>query len=68
MVPDVSHLRVGDKWGRDAINDNKWIEETFTPTVQNRGAQIIAARGASSAASAANGAALMCVSVALLSL
>ena len=35
-------------------NDNEWLENTFIPKVQKRGAEIIAARGASSAASAAN--------------
>jgi len=55
MVPDVNHVQVGDKWGRDLL-DAAWLDKTFTPTVQNRGAQIIAARGASSCASAANAA------------
>ncbi len=55
MVPDVNHTQIGDKWARDVL-DAAWLEKTFTPTVQNRGAQIIAARGASSCASAANAA------------
>ena len=38
------------------INDQAWLEQTFIPTVQKRGAAIIEARGLSSAASAANAA------------
>ena len=38
----------------DVIGDEKWLKETFIPTVQQRGAAIIKARGLSSAASAAN--------------
>lgn len=56
MVPDVNHVKIGSKWGKDVINNQKWIDEEFTKTVQNRGAQIIQARGASSCASAANAA------------
>lgn len=56
MVPDVNHVQINDKWGKDVINDQKWIDTTFTTTVQNRGAQVIAARGASSCASAASAA------------
>jgi len=56
MVPDVNNIRINEKWGREVINDDKWVDEKFVPIVQNRGAQIIAARGASSAASAANAA------------
>ncbi len=41
---------------KEAIADQPWIEDTFIPTVQKRGAAIIEARGASSAASAANAA------------
>ena len=43
------------KWAKDVI-DEKWYRETFIPTIQQRGAAVIAARGASSAASAANAA------------
>ena len=39
-----------------SIGDQSWIEDTFIPTVQKRGAAIIEARGSSSAASAANAA------------
>ena len=40
----------------DSVNDQEWLENDFIPTVQQRGAAIIKARGASSAASAANAA------------
>src|SRR5690606_27075680 len=55
QVPDLSHATVG---GRRAVElvDEAWVDETFIPTVQKRGAAIIEARGASSAASAANAA------------
>ena len=55
QYPDLFHALVG---GELAINkvDKDWYENTFIPTVQQRGAAIIAARGASSAASAANAA------------
>jgi malate dehydrogenase len=53
QVPDPSHVLLdGEPVGFDAA----WVEETFAPTVANRGAAIIAARGASSAASAASAA------------
>ncbi len=55
QVPDLSHATVN---GRRAVElvDAAWVEDTFIPTVQKRGAAIIEARGASSAASAANAA------------
>ena len=55
QVPDLEHATVA---GRDAteIVDRGWVAESFIPTVQKRGAAIIEARGASSAASAANAA------------
>lgn len=75
MVPDVNNALINGKWAKDVINDQKWIDTTFTTTVQNRGAQVrmraenhssvlthffllqvIAARGASSCASAASAA------------
>ena len=40
----------------EVIDDDAWLKETFVPTVQKRGAAVIEARGASSAASAANAA------------
>jgi malate dehydrogenase len=54
MYPDFQNAKI---WGRpatDVINDAGWFEDTFIPTVQQRGAAIIKFRGRSSAASAAN--------------
>ena len=56
QYPDLSHATIGGKWAKDVINDEKWITSTFIPNVQQRGATVINARGASSAASAANAA------------
>jgi malate dehydrogenase len=52
QYPDLSNALVGGVPARSLV-DQKWIEETFIPTVQQRGAAVIKARGASSAASAA---------------
>ena len=52
QYPDLSHALVAGKPARERV-DQKWVEETFIPTVQQRGAAVIKARGASSAASAA---------------
>jgi len=52
QYPDLSHALVAGKPARSLV-DQKWIEESFIPTVQQRGAAVIKARGASSAASAA---------------
>jgi len=54
MYPDFYNARVGGKPAIDAITDDAWFKEAFLPTVQQRGAAIIKARGLSSAASAAN--------------
>lgn len=54
QYPDVFHARVGDENAATLVNDQAWIEDDFIPTVAKRGAAIIAARGSSSAASAAN--------------
>lgn len=54
QYPDLSHARVEGKWAKDVIKDDKWIRNEFIPRVQKRGAEIIGARGASSAASAAS--------------
>ncbi len=54
--PDIFHAHVGGRSAADVIADQSWVEEEFIPTVQKRGAAIIEARGASSAASAANAA------------
>ena len=55
QYPDVFHARVDGKPAVELV-DQEWIERTYIPTVQQRGAAIIEARGASSAASAANAA------------
>jgi malate dehydrogenase len=55
QYPDVLHAAVDGKAAADLV-DAAWIEKEFIPTVQQRGAAIIEARGASSAASAANAA------------
>jgi malate dehydrogenase len=57
QYPDVFHTTVGGKSGFEAAgSDQAWLEKEFIPTVQQRGAAVIEARGASSAASAANAA------------
>jgi malate dehydrogenase len=54
QYPDLFHAEVGGKNAAEAVNDQDWLENTFIPTVAKRGAAIIDARGASSAASAAS--------------
>jgi malate dehydrogenase len=54
QYPDVFHAEVGGKNAAEVVNDQAWIENDFIPTVAKRGAAIIEARGASSAASAAS--------------
>jgi malate dehydrogenase len=56
QYPDVFHAKVSGQNAAEVIDDQQWIESDFIPTVQKRGAAIIEARGASSAASAANAA------------
>ncbi len=56
QYPDLFHAEVGGRNAAEAVGDQAWLESTFIPTVQQRGAAIIEARGASSAASAANAA------------
>lgn len=56
QYPDISHTQIKGKWAPQVINDQTWVRNTFIPAVQQRGAAIINARGASSAASAANAA------------
>lgn len=56
MYPDLFHARVGEQVAAEAVDDQAWIEEEFLPNVGKRGTAIIEARGASSAASAANAA------------
>ncbi|MCW2524613.1 MAG: malate dehydrogenase [Frankiales bacterium] len=56
QYPDLVHAEIGGKNAAEVVNDQAWIENEFIPTVAKRGAAIIEARGASSAASAANAA------------
>ena len=56
MYPDLFNAKVGGEIAAEKVNDQEWIENDFLPTVGKRGAAIIEARGASSAASAANAA------------
>jgi malate dehydrogenase len=56
QYPDIFHAEVSGKNAAEAVNDEAWLAETFIPTVAKRGAAIIEARGASSAASAASAA------------
>ena len=57
QYPDFYNAKIEGKPATEVIKDEAWFKETFIPTVQQRGAAIIKARGASSAASAANAAA-----------
>jgi malate dehydrogenase len=54
QYPDLFNAKVRGQNAAELINDQKWLESTFLPTVQQRGAAVIEARGASSAGSAAN--------------
>jgi malate dehydrogenase len=57
QYPDVFHAEVGGKSAWQAVGEDRaWLESEFIPTVQQRGAKVIEARGSSSAASAANAA------------
>jgi malate dehydrogenase len=56
QYPDLFHCEVGGRNAYEAVGDHAWVDGTFIPTVAKRGAAIIEARGASSAASAANAA------------
>jgi malate dehydrogenase len=56
QYPDIFHAKVNGRNAAETVNDQSWLEGDFIPTVQKRGAAIIEARGASSAASAANAA------------
>jgi malate dehydrogenase len=56
QYPDLFHCEVDGKNAYETVDDHPWVETEFIPTVAKRGAAIIAARGASSAASAANAA------------
>ncbi len=54
QVPDITHTNVGNQSATSLV-DAAWAKEEFIPKVAKRGAEVIAARGSSSAASAANG-------------
>ena len=56
QYPDLVHARVAGRNAFDVVADQAWVEKEFIPSVQQRGAAIIEARGASSAASAASAA------------
>src|SRR6201989_1719486 len=56
MYPDLFNAKVRGERAWDAVNDESWVADEFIPRVGKRGAEIIEARGASSAASAANAA------------
>ena len=54
QYPDLFHAEVAGRNAAEAVGDQDWLANTFIPTVAKRGAAIIAARGSSSAASAAS--------------
>ncbi|MEV7564650.1 malate dehydrogenase [Streptomyces tanashiensis] len=56
QYPDIFHAQIAGKNAAEIVNDEAWLADDFIPTVAKRGAAIIDARGASSAASAANAA------------
>ncbi|MFC5997183.1 malate dehydrogenase [Quadrisphaera sp. GCM10027208] len=56
QYPDLFHAEVAGRNAAEVVGDQQWVEKEFIPTVQKRGAAIIEARGASSAASAASAA------------
>jgi len=56
QYPDLVHARVSGRSAWDTVDDQAWIADEFIPRVAKRGAEVIEARGASSAASAANAA------------
>ncbi len=56
QYPDLLHCEVGGESAYELVGDHEWVDGEFIPTVAKRGAAVIGARGASSAASAANAA------------
>jgi malate dehydrogenase len=56
QYPDIFNAKIGGRPAPEVVDDQDWLENDFLPTVQQRGAAVIEARGASSAASAANAA------------
>src|SRR5207237_10218220 len=55
QFPDFTNARIQGRPATEVITDRAWLENTFVPQCQNRGAAVIKARGFSSAMSAANG-------------
>ena len=56
QYPDFTNAKIKGKPATEVITDRQWLENTFVPMIQQRGAAVIKARGSSSALSAANGA------------
>jgi len=56
QYPDFYHAKINGKSAAEVITDTQWLQKDFIPMIQQRGAAVIKARGASSAASAANAA------------
>jgi len=56
QYPDIAHATIGGRPAPEVVGDDAWVNDEFIPAVAQRGAAVIAARGASSAASAANAA------------
>src|ERR1700756_555674 len=56
QFPDFTNAKIKGRPATEVITDRNWLESTFVPQCQNRGAAVIKARGSSSALSAANGA------------
>ncbi len=56
QYPDIFHAEIGGRPAAEVVSDRTWLADDFIPTVAKRGAAVIEARGASSAASAANAA------------
>ena len=56
QYPDITHATIAGRPATEVVADPRWVEDVFIPTVAQRGAAIIEARGQSSAASAANAA------------
>lgn len=54
QFPDFYHAKINGRSAADVIHDENWLKNEFIPIIQQRGAAVIKARGASSAASAAN--------------
>ena len=54
QYPDFYHAKINGISAAEVIKDDQWLKDVFVPTVQQRGAAILKARGSSSAASAAN--------------